>query len=230
MGAVDGPGLRFVVFLQGCPLRCQYCHNPDCREPTGGRLLSVSQVIEEISHHRRFLKHGGVTISGGEPLLQARFTAALLAACHGLKLHTALDTSGFGTLERAHPILDHADLVLLDIKNFDPQRYHDVTNVDLETTLRFAEELRLRNKPFWLRYVLVPNLTDNREAIEALSRYLLAFPNLERIDILPFHKLGESKWESLGYPYKLKETESPDAALICEVMRIFAKTGRPVYS
>ncbi len=230
MGAVDGPGLRFVVFVQGCPLRCQYCHNPDCREPGGGRELNVAQVMDEIRHHRNFLHHGGVTISGGEPLLQHRFTAALLKACQAEGLHTALDTSGFCTLDHASAALDCSDLVLLDIKNFDPHRYFEVTHVELSTTLHFAEELKRRNKPFWLRYVLVPGLTDNLQAIAELAQYLTDFPSLERIEILPFHKMGEHKWEALGYPYQLKSTLPPDPALVHEVKQIFSKAGRPVFS
>jgi pyruvate formate lyase activating enzyme len=230
MGAVDGPGLRFVVFLQGCPLRCQYCHNPDCRDPTKGRLLSVSEVMAEIVHHLPFLKAGGVTLSGGEPLLQHHFAASLLAACQAHGLHTALDTSGFCTLDHAAAALDHTDLVLLDIKSFDPNRYADLTHVDLATTLHFAEELRRRHKPFWLRYVLVPGLTDDLRSIEELSQYLADFPSLERIDVLPFHKMGEQKWEALGYPYQLKDTLPPDEGLVREVMAIFKKAGRPVYS
>jgi len=230
MGAVDGPGLRFVVFLQGCPLRCQYCHNPDCRDPTGGRVLTVGEVMAEIDHHRSFLQTGGVTLSGGEPLLQHRFAAALMQACQARGLHTALDTSGFCTLEHAADVLDHTDLVLLDIKSFDPVRYQNLTHVDLATTLRFAEELKRRKKPFWLRYVLVPGLTDDLRSIEKLSLYLADFPNLERIDVLPFHKMGEQKWEALGYPYQLKSTSPPDASLVLEVMDIFKKAGRPVFS
>ncbi len=230
MGAVDGPGLRFVVFLQGCPLRCQYCHNPDARDPGAGRLLSVQDVMLEIEHHRSFLKTGGVTLSGGEPLLQHRFAAALLEACQARGLHTALDTSGFCTLEHASKALDHSDLVLLDIKCFDPARYAELTHVDLATTLRFADELKRRNKAFWLRYVLVPGLTDDLPSIEALSAYLADFPNLQRIDVLPFHKMGEHKWAAMGFPYQLKSTLPPEESLLHEVMDIFKKSGRPVFS
>ncbi len=230
MGAVDGPGLRFVVFLQGCPLRCQYCHNPDCRDPSKGRILSVHEVMSEILHHLSFLQTGGVTLSGGEPLLQHRFAAALLQACQAQGLHTALDTSGFCTLDHAADALDHSDLVLLDIKSFDPARYWELTHVDLGTTLRFAEELKRRHKPFWLRYVLVPGLTDDLQSIRELSQYLADFPSLERIDVLPFHKMGESKWEALGYPYQLKSTQPPDESLVREVMDIFKTAGRPVFS
>ncbi|MEM9809311.1 MAG: pyruvate formate-lyase-activating protein, partial [Cyanobacteria bacterium P01_D01_bin.56] len=161
-GTVDGPGIRFVVFTQGCPLRCLYCHNPDCRTVEGGHTVTIDELLADIVRYRTYLdmSGGGVTVTGGEPLMQPEFVAELLRCCQAEGLHTALDTSGFSDLRAAQQVLPHTDLVLLDIKSFEPNLYHRVTHVSQEPTLRLANYLKEIAKPTWIRFVLVPGLTD----------------------------------------------------------------------
>ena len=224
-GAVDGPGIRFVVFTQGCPLRCQYCHNPDSRDFKAGRKASVSELVEEIQKYRSFMEFsgGGVTVSGGEPCAQPKFTMELLKRCKELGLHTALDTSGYVPLEITAPILEYVDLVLLDIKSFIPEVYKEVTEVEIEPTFQFAEHLKAIKKPTWVRFVLVPGLTDGEENVRGLARYVATLDNVEKVEVLPFHQMGEYKWKELGIEYKLKDTEPPTQELVDHVNAIFAK-------
>ncbi len=227
-GAVDGPRLRFVVFFSGCRLRCQYCHNPDSWIMKDGQKTSAAALVREISDYKGFLAgKGGVTASGGEPLMQPEFLAALFRGCKKLGLHTALDTSGFLDENATDEILDLTDLVLLDIKNFDPEVYKALTGGDLKPTLHFAERLAAAKRPMWLRYVLVPGLTDNKDSIEKLARYARGLGNVERVEVLPFHKMGEPKWEALRYNYKLKDTNPPSDELTAEVRTIFWSQGLP---
>lgn len=228
-GTVDGPGVRFVVFLAGCPLACQYCHNPDSRKLHHGRGLSVGTLLDEIRRYRSVLRlmGGGVTISGGEPLVQPRFAEALLTGCQAMGLHTALDTSGY--MFASDRLLDAVDLVLLDIKSGLPEVYRRVTGVELAPTVRFAERLQVRGIPVWLRFVLVPGLTDGADNIDALCRQIERLDNIQRLDVLPFHKLGESKWEQLGLAYNLGATPEPTAEQVEAARSRFAKTGVPVY-
>lgn len=224
-GTVDGPGLRFVVFTQGCPLRCLYCHNPDCRHPEDGHLISVDELISEIKKYRSYLRQGGVTVSGGEPLMQPEFVTQIFRRCHELGLHTALDTSGYVQLDQAKPVLDHADLVLLDIKSYDPELYQRVTHVSLEPTLRFAQYLADIGKPTWIRFVLVPGLTDPAANVEGLAQFVATLPNVERVEVLPFHQMGAYKWEQLGYDYALKATPTPTPELVQATIARFTAQG-----
>lgn len=172
-GTVDGPGIRFVLFLSGCSLRCRYCHNPDTSYVRRGRLRSAGDVLREIARYRDFLQAagGGVTLSGGDPLFQPDFTGAVLKGCRKLGLHTCLDTSGHLGVNAGEEMLADTDLVLLDIKAWNPERYRSLTGGELRPTLEFAERLASLRKPVWLRYVLVPGVTDNLEEIEGLSRH-----------------------------------------------------------
>ncbi|WP_008311506.1 pyruvate formate-lyase-activating protein [Leptolyngbya sp. PCC 6406] len=213
-GTVDGPGLRFVVFTQGCPLRCLYCHNPDCRHPEDGRMVTVDELIQEIKKYRSYLRRGGVTVSGGEPLMQPEFVGEIFRRCHELGLHTALDTSGYVLLDHAKPVVAQADLVLLDIKSYDPDLYQRVTHVSLEPTLRFAQYLAEIGKPTWIRFVLVPGLTDPAANVDGLAQFVATLPNVERVEVLPFHQMGAYKWEQLGYDYALKDTPPASAELV----------------
>ncbi len=224
-GTVDGPGLRFVVFTQGCPLRCLYCHNPDCRHPEDGRAVTVDELMGEIKKYRSYLRRGGVTVSGGEPLMQPEFVQEIFQRCHALGLHTALDTSGYVLLDHAKPVLAHADLVLLDIKSYDPDLYQRVTHVSLEPTLRFAQYLAGIGKPTWIRFVLVPGLTDPVTNVEGLAQFVATLPNVERVEVLPFHQMGAYKWESLGYDYALKDTPTPSPELVQATIARFAAQG-----
>ncbi len=224
-GTVDGPGIRFVVFFQGCPLRCLYCHNPDTWDAKGGKEMSINEVMAEILKYKSYMKFskGGVTLTGGEPLMQPDFTLDLLKECRKHGIHTALDTSGYLFNEKTRQILAYVDLVLLDIKHYDASRYKDLTGVRLEPTLQFMEYISSRNIPTWIRYVLVPGLTDQAESIDGLSRYLSGFGNIERIEILPYHKLGNFKWQELGIDNPLEGTDEPTADELKEAVELFEK-------
>ncbi|MBD2312046.1 pyruvate formate lyase-activating protein [Desertifilum sp. FACHB-1129] len=229
-GTVDGPGIRFVIFTQGCPLRCLYCHNPDCRNITDGKPVTVDELIEEIQKYRSYMRFsgGGVTVTGGEPLMQPEFVREIFRRCHELGIHTALDTSGYTTLEAAKPVLDYADLVLLDIKSFNPETYFKVTHVAIQPTLDFAKYLNEIHKPAWIRFVLVPHLTDDPENMRGLAEFVAQFTNVERLEVLPFHKMGEYKWEQLGYEYQLKDTPPASSELVESAIAIFQSYGLKV--
>lgn len=231
-GSVNGPGIRFMLFLAGCGLRCQYCHNPDTWFMRNGRKVTVDRMIDEISKYARFVKtaRGGVTISGGEPMLQYRFLDHLIARIKSdLDLHVALDTSGFLGDRATEEFLDNIDLVLLDIKSFKPDLYKLVTSVDVEPTLRFARRLSDRRLPAWIRFVLVPGLTDDPENIEQLADFVASLQNVDRFEVLPFHQLGMGKWEELGIPYQLRDVLPPPNEQVAEVLEIFRSRGLPVY-
>lgn len=222
-GTVDGPGIRFVVFTQGCPLRCQYCHNPDTWKMSDGKNISTDELVQEALKYKSYMNFsgGGVTVTGGEPLLQVDFVIDFLKKLKEHGIHTTIDTSGYIFNEKVKEALDFCDLVLLDIKHFDPHRYKDLTGVELEPTLNFLDYLSTKNIKVWLRYVLVPGLTDQLDTIEALSQHLSQYTNIERIELLPFHKMGEYKWKELGLEYKLTDTVEPSKALMTEAMMIF---------
>lgn len=219
---VDGPGTRFVVFLAGCPMRCQYCHNPDSWR-VGGDLRSSDDVVAQIAKAADFLRAGGggVTVSGGEPLVQPEFTLDILKGAKGLRLHTALDTSGCLGDRVTAEMLDVLDLVLLDIKSFDPSTYRKVTGGEVEPTLRLAERLSETCTPVWIRFVLVPGLTDSEANVTGLARFVAGLRNVERLDVVPFHQMGRHKWEDLGIPYPLRDTLPPSAADIRRVKEMF---------
>ena len=229
-GAVDGPGLRYIIFTQGCPLRCQYCHNPDTWKPQDGSEADSEELIQDILKYKSFMNatKGGLTVSGGEPFMQPKFVQDLFMKCKEHGIHTAVDTSGFVELSVADPVLDYTDLALLDIKSFNPVVFKDLTGVPVDKTLRFAKHLEERGIPIWIRYVLVPNLTDNTDDIDALAKYLTTLNNVERIDILPFHKMGEYKWEELGYTYKLTNTHEPSIDDTDKARNIFKKYNLPI--
>ncbi len=226
-GTVDGPGIRFVIFTAGCPLRCLYCSNPDCRYIENGKRISVDDLMEEVQKYTAYMNAsgGGVTVSGGEPLYQPHFVAEILKRCKASGIHTALDTSGYCELQVAKPVIEQADLVLLDIKSFDPDIYAKVTSVPLEPTLELAQYLNRINKPTWIRFVLVPGLTDAPHNIEGLADFVATLKNVEKVEVLPFHKMGEYKWEQLGYEYQLKETQPPTPEQVETALNIFRSRG-----
>ncbi len=220
-GTLDGPGIRFVVFFQGCPLRCKYCHNPDTWEPHGGSAASVSEVMAKITPCRNFLRNGGVTLSGGEPLLQPDFALELLQACRKENFHTALDTAGSLPISATAKVIDAADLILLDIKALSPQLAQDLTGQDNGNelaTLRYCQEI---GKPVWIRHVLVPGYTMTQPRLTELREFLAPFTCIQRIELLPFHKMGSYKWSALGIPDPLKEVPEPTAAEVAEANSIF---------
>lgn len=230
-GMQDGPGIRRVLFLNGCPLNCVYCHNPDTRKCKGGTKTDSYTELKAIHKHQHLLKSwdGGVTISGGEPLIQPKFVKSIFEGCKLMGLHTALDTSGFVGHLADDELLEYTDLVLLDIKHLDPQGYKRVTGVNLQPTLDFAERLAAMNKSVWLRFVLVPGYTDDMNAVSKMAAYARELGNVERVEVLPFHKMGEYKWEELDMNYGLFDTPEPDAELIAITKAQFAEEGLEVY-
>ncbi|MFI6645968.1 pyruvate formate-lyase-activating protein [Streptomyces sp. NPDC050504] len=224
---VDGPGTRFVLFLSGCPLRCLYCANPDTWHMRDGKPTTVDEVMAGIEKHLPFITTagGGVTLTGGEALLQPVFTAGIFRRCKELGLHTALDTSGFLGARATDGLLADTDLVLLDIKSFDERTYRKLTGGDLAPTLRFATRLDRLAVPVWIRYVLVPGWTDDPAAIDGLGAFLAGLGNVDRVDVLPFHKLGSHKYDALGIPFPLRDAPGPDPDLTERVREQFREHG-----
>ncbi len=224
---VDGPGTRFVLFVSGCPLRCLYCANPDTWHMRDGRRATADEVMARIEQHRPFLEAagGGVTLSGGEPLLQARFAEEVLRRCRARGLHTALDTSGVLGARAGSALLAHTNLVLLDVKSYDHAAYRRLTGGRLAPTLAFARRLERLHVPVWVRYVLVPGWTDDDDAVDGLGTFLAGLGNVERVDVLPFHKLGAAKYEALGIPFPLRDTPVPDRGLVRRVRDRFTAHG-----
>lgn len=229
-GTVDGPGIRFVVFMQGCPLRCQFCHNPDTWDVNLGNEYTPDKMMEEILKYKAYMSYsgGGVTFTGGEPLLQAEFILEVSKMCKENGISIAIDTSGFIFNDTVKELMEYTDLVLLDIKNYDPIVYKNVTGVALSPTLKFLDYLKEKNISTWVRYIVVPNLTDNLDSVKKLSEHLDGYPNVEKIELLPFHKMGEYKWEELGLDYKLHDTIEPSKELMQQVIEIFETNGKVV--
>ncbi|MGW1362197.1 pyruvate formate-lyase-activating protein [Streptomyces chartreusis] len=224
---VDGPGTRFALFVSGCPLRCLYCANPDTWHMRDGKEATVDEVLAEIDKYRAFVTTagGGVTLTGGEPLLQPAFTGEILRRCRQTGLHTALDTSGFLGARATDELLADTDLVLLDIKSFDIGTYRRLTGGELAPTLSFATRLDRLGVPVWIRYVLVPGWTDDPEAVDGLAGFVAGLGNVDRVDVLPFHKLGAHKYEALGIPFPLRDTPVPDPGLTERVREQFRQHG-----
>lgn len=222
-GMVDGPGIRFVVFMQGCLLRCQYCHNPDTWTIGKGELVTAQELVEEIGGYLPFLQFsgGGVTVSGGEPLLQVDFLLTLFQALkREFGIHTAIDTSGgvftrhghfFETLQQ---LMQYTDLVLLDLKQIDPQKHLNLTGKSNEHILEFARFLSEANMPVWIRHVLVPGLSDGEGDLRKLAAFIKTLRNVERVEVLPYHEMGTYKYEQLGIKYPLLHTKPPDEETI----------------
>ncbi|WP_457030175.1 pyruvate formate-lyase-activating protein [Kitasatospora sp. P5_F3] len=225
---VDGPGTRFVTFLAGCPLNCLYCHNPDTMKMRNGKRTSADEVLAEAAKYTTFIRAsgGGATISGGEPLLQPVFAGELFHRFkHELGLHTALDTSGFLGARATDALLADVDLVLLDIKSWDRELYRKVTGRQLDPTLDFARRLAELGKEVWVRFVLVPGLTDPVENVDGVAGFAASLGNVSRVDVLPFHKLGAAKYEALGQDFALADTPSPTPEQVAAARAVFAGHG-----
>ena len=228
---VDGPGLRFVAFLTGCLLRCQYCHNPDTWHKHNGRPVTVLRALREIGKYTQVLKlsRGGVTLSGGEPMVQHAFMAQVFRRCKALGLHTCVDTSGrLGDRLTDAELMD-IDLQLLDIKSGDPAVYERLTHQPLQPTLDYALRLSALARPMWIRFVLVPGLTDGHDNVERLADFCAGLRGVERVEILRFHQLGRDKWHRLELDYPLADTEPPDPELAERVRGQFRSRGLTVY-
>lgn len=214
MGAVDGPGLRCAVFMQGCPLRCQCCHNPETWVPGEGTQTSVEELIARILRYRSYIKKGGVTVSGGEPLLQAPFVATLFRRLHEEGIHTALDTSGYGDLAAAREVLGVTDLVICDIKFTDEAAFESICGGQLSRVYDFLALTAEMRVPLWLRQVIIPGFNDNEKSIIQLKKQAALYPNAEKIELLPFRKLCAEKYGQLGIPFPLADTpECPDETI-----------------
>jgi pyruvate formate lyase activating enzyme len=224
-GMVDGPGVRYVVILSGCPLRCLYCHNPDTQKLKTGKVRTAREILADIATLKPFLS-GGVTITGGEPLVQAGFTKTLLRGARDLGLPTAVDTSGYLGHKADEEIRDLTDLWLLDIKSYLPETYRKVTGVDVEPTLNFARLLSAENRKLWIRFVIVPGLTDAPDNIAGVAQFVARLGrSVQRVEVLPFHKMGEYKWRALDMPYQLFDTPTPSPETVESVKNIFRSHG-----
>lgn len=228
---VDGPGIRFVAFLTGCLLRCQYCHNPDTWHKLNGRPVTVSRAMREIAKYAQVLKisRGGITLSGGEPMVQLPFAMEILRQCKALGLHTCLDTAGRLGARMTDDDLQQVDLHLLDIKSGDPQVYERVTHHPLQPTLDYARRLSDMGRPMWVRFVLVPGLTDAVDNVDKLADFCATLKTVERVEILRFHQMGKDKWHRLGLVYPLEDVEPPSPEVSERVRGQFRDRGLTVY-
>lgn len=225
-GMVDGPGLRYVVFLQGCPLRCQYCHNPDSWNVNDYKTQQSPQdLLQEVLRYRAFIKKGGVTVTGGEPLLQAEFIKEFFQLCQQEGIHTALDTSGFVFNEQVKKALEYVDLVLLDIKSINPITYQKLTGVSLDNTLAMAKYLSEIDKAMWVRHVLIPEWTDIDQDLNALADFLKPLQNIQKVEILPFHQMGAYKWAQTGLEYEFSDVQTPSPERTEHAKDIFRQKG-----
>ena len=224
---VDGPGVRVVAWTAGCMWRCLYCHNPDTWTMTNGIPVTIARATEQLSKYRHGLKamSGGLTISGGEPLMQHRFVLKLFTAAKAMGIHTALDTNGYYGDRLTDDDLERIDLVMLDMKTWDPERHRNLTGMDVEPTLNFARRLAARRRKVWARYVLVPGLTDDPEDIAKTASFAAELGNVERVDVLPFHQMGKYKWKQLGLEYKLETVQPPDTDTVERTLAAFRNVG-----
>ena len=215
MGLVDGPGIRVVVFLQGCSLRCKYCHNPDTWEYGCGEEYTSSQLVNKIKRYKPYFNtsNGGVTFSGGEPLRQPEFLIEVLKLCKKEGIHTCIDTSGFG-VGMYDEILKYTDLVLFDIKDLTRERYKNVTLMNIDESLKFLEAVQNSGTKMWIRHVVVPGLTDGEEHIRELKKFIKNLKNVEKVELLPYHLLGVNKYENMGLAYPLEGTPQMDKEVI----------------
>ncbi|WP_419742109.1 pyruvate formate-lyase-activating protein [Paraclostridium dentum] len=226
-GTVDGPGIRFILFMQGCPLRCKYCHNRDTWDVKGGTEYTTDEIIEQVKKYSSYMKFsgGGLTVSGGEATLQPEFLKDLFKKAQENEIHTCLDTSGFVNIDVIDPVLDYTNLVLLDLKHMVPEKCKDLVGVSIDKTLEFAKYLSDRNIPVWIRHVLVPGVTDDRENLELMGKFISTLKNVDRVELLPYHTLGVHKWENMGFEYELKDVPDATTEDIEKASKILAEFG-----
>lgn len=226
-GTVDGPGVRFVVFVQGCPMRCAYCHNPDTWEMNGGTLMEPAYIIEQYERNISFYKGGGITVTGGEPLMQLDFMIDLFTLAKEKQIHTCIDTSGIAfnpanqtLMDKLNHLMTLTDLVMLDIKHIDPQKHQELTAQPNQNILKFAEYLSERNVDTWIRHVVVPGITDDDKYLYDLGYFIGGLSSLKALDVLPYHTMGESKYEKLGMEYKLKGVPAMNKDVLLEKKKV----------
>ncbi len=220
-GTVDGPGVRFVVFVQGCPMRCAYCHNPDTWSMKGGTEMNAADIITAYKKNSGFYRDGGITVTGGEPLMQLEFLLELFTLANEQDIHTCIDTSGIAYRTNdpqwtnlLNQVLDLTNLVMLDIKHIDPIKHKELTKQPNDRVLEFAQYLSDRKVPMWIRHVVVPTINDDRESLYKLGYHIGAYETLKALDVLPYHELGLSKYENMGLEYPLKHIKGMDKAQI----------------
>ncbi|MGL4520995.1 MAG: pyruvate formate-lyase-activating protein [Bacilli bacterium] len=229
-GTVDGPGIRFIVFLQGCLLRCQYCHNADTWKMNSGKEMSADQIIAEVESYLPFIQSsgGGITVSGGEPLLQIDFLIELFKKCKEKNIHTCLDTSAGcvdfseAYLEKVDILLSYTDLILLDLKHIDDDVHKKLTGRSNVHILKFANYLSEKHVPIWVRYVLVPTVTDDESHLKQMGQFIASLKNVEKIEVLAYHQLGVYKWETLGLAYPLKGIDTPTEQQVNEAHKLLS--------
>ncbi|CAB0490410.1 pyruvate formate lyase-activating protein [Corynebacterium diphtheriae] len=231
--AVDGPGTRMTMFMSGCPLRCLYCHNPDTMGMKEGTVERVESIVKKIKRYRNVFKAsgGGLTISGGEPLFQIAFTRRVLKEVHDAGIHTTIDTSGYLGARLTDEDLENIDLVLLDVKSGDEETYHRVSGGrELQPTIDFGNRLNAIGKPVWIRFVLVPGVSDAPENINNVADIVAQWKdNVERVEVLPFHNMGADKWHELGLNYELEDTKPPTPESVDFAKETFRSRGLTVY-
>ena len=217
--AVDGPGTRMTIFLNGCPLRCLYCHNPDTLNMRDGQPIESDELLRRIKRYRRIFRTtgGGITLSGGEALMQPAFTARILRGAREMGIHTALDTSGFLGAMATDEMIEDTNLVLLDVKSGDPDTYRKVTGRDLQPTISFGDRLAQHGTEVWVRFVLVPGLTDDPDNIDRVGQIVEKWPNVSRLEVLPFHQMAIDKWKNLGMTYTLEDVKPPSVEHVDKV-------------
>lgn len=218
-GLVDGPGIRFVVFLQGCPLRCIFCHNPETWNINDGYEITSEELIKKVLKYKNYLKDGGITFSGGEPLFQKEFLLECLKLAKTCNIHTALDTAGVGS--DYEEILKYTDLVIFDIKGLD--NYQNITGSNPEASLEFLNTCQKLNKKMWLRQVIIPGINDTEEYILELKEFIKPLKNIEKVELLPYHSFGKEKYEELNINYKLKDTKDMDERRLKELEELLNK-------
>lgn len=226
-GTVDGPGTRFVIFFQGCPLRCKYCHNPDTWETTGGKEYTTEEVVTEILKYNKYYRNGGVTVSGGEPLMQIDFVIELFQKLKQYNIHTAIDTSGFlfneKQIDKYLELIKYTDLFLLDIKHIDNDKHIALTTGENKNTLSFAKFLSDNNKETWIRYVLVPDITTPIDYCFELKEFIDNLPNVTKVEVLPYHTMGVHKYKKMGLDYPLKNVQPPNSKLVEEISNLLKR-------
>ena len=226
-GTVDGPGVRYVVFVQGCPMRCAYCHNPDTWPMTGGTMIEPSYIIEQYERNESFYKGGGLTVTGGEPLMQVDFLIDLFTLAKEKNIHTCIDTSGIAYkpgntewISKLDRLMELTDLVMLDIKHIDPEKHKELTSQPNDGILAFCAYLDQKNVDMWIRHVVVPGITDDDKYLFELGYFIGQFHNLKALDVLPYHTMGIAKYEKLGIEYKLKDVPPMDKNKVIEKKQV----------
>jgi pyruvate formate lyase activating enzyme len=225
--AVDGPGVRIVAWLSGCQFRCVFCHNPDTWKVSNGTPVRLERAVEVVSQYRQGLRtmKGGLTISGGEPLIQYRFLSKLFPAVHERGIHTTLETNGYLGARLTDNDLSSIDLVMLGLKAIEPDLHRRLTGMDTGPVHEFARRLAARKHPVWIRFVVVPGWTDNLEEIDRMAEFAASLGNVERVDVLPFHQMGRFKWEKLGMDYKMRDAQPPSRETMDMAISRFRAAG-----